>query len=253
MWLRQRGRFRRALPLLQRAVTQSKASARPHVVASLSNNLGLIYKDVGEYDAAARAYRDALALCLPDRGWSNDLATLCHNLGGINHARGSYDKAERFARLGIRIRMRIRKSTARALARDVVALAAILHARGKYVDAEQEYLRGIRLLSGSPRRDYELAVAQGGLAALYVDAARLEDAAALMQQCLITKQKCFGTSHPDYLLTLNNFGVLQWKRGNRDAARQILHETARAFNVCLGPTHPRTIAARDQLHIANVC
>lgn len=90
--LRLQGQFVRAEPLLREALAtaeQAPSSEGGALVEAL-NALGLC-KYLGRYDEARGHYERALALLEPaGAGDPDDIATLYHNLGGVEHARGHY-------------------------------------------------------------------------------------------------------------------------------------------------------------------
>jgi tetratricopeptide (TPR) repeat protein len=70
-----------------------------------------------------------------------DMATLYHNLGGLEHARGRYARVEPWARQAVAIREQALGPEHPAVAADVAALAAILDAQGQEAEAEALYRR----------------------------------------------------------------------------------------------------------------
>ncbi len=84
-------------------VARAEPVLRDAVIAL--NTLGLLYKELARYDEARVLYRRALSLLtsLPDPS-SDDIATLYHNLGGIEHAAGDHAAGEPLARQGLAIR-----------------------------------------------------------------------------------------------------------------------------------------------------
>src|SRR5690348_2301059 len=74
---------------------------------SLLNDLGVVCKCLGAFDEAEGAYRRALDIAEhflnPD---DPRMATLYHNLGGLEHARGRHMEGEPFARRSVEIRER---------------------------------------------------------------------------------------------------------------------------------------------------
>src|SRR5204862_3703388 len=106
-------------------------------LAAALNALGLLYKDLSRYDDARDFYERALSVV--ERAAESDdreIATLYHNLGGIEHARHNYAAGEPFARKGLEIRKRLPDRDENALAADMVALAAILDGQRKFDEAE---------------------------------------------------------------------------------------------------------------------
>ena len=65
-----------------------------------------------------------------------EIATLYHNLGGPEHARGEYARGEPFARRSVEIRERALGPDHIDVAADVAALAGLLDGQGKYEESE---------------------------------------------------------------------------------------------------------------------
>ena len=124
-----RGDYRRAEHLFQRALKLVECVLGPSdiEVATVLNNLGVLYKELGRFDEAESVYQRAMALVLAARGEaSREVATLYHNLGGLEYARRRYAKGEPHARRGLEIRERLLGPDHPDVAADAAALAAIL-------------------------------------------------------------------------------------------------------------------------------
>src|SRR5262245_52510965 len=97
----QRGDYQRAAAEYHQAVTlaQTCDAITPLELSSLLNSLGIVCKYLGAYDEAEASYRRSLAIAEqvlgPDDAW---FASLYHNLGGLEHARGRHVAGEPFAR-----------------------------------------------------------------------------------------------------------------------------------------------------------
>src|SRR5262249_12479077 len=95
------GQYRKADVILGRALTLARESYGRDGVETwpLLNARGVLYKYQGRFSEAARLYRRALKLLTAAHGRDHpDLATIYHNLGGLEHARGRHAKGEPFAR-----------------------------------------------------------------------------------------------------------------------------------------------------------
>lgn len=104
---RQIGRLDEAEALLREALIAAEQQERRDLLAGIHSNLGLLLTDLGRFDRALRAYREALD-CLggdtafvPDiRGRIlNNLAALLHRLGHVALARTLYRQAVELVRL----------------------------------------------------------------------------------------------------------------------------------------------------------
>src|SRR5439155_25419661 len=101
------------------------------------NALGMLYKYAGRFDEAAALYDRALGLAERIHGSEHvSLASLLHNVGGLEHARGEYAKGEAPARRSVELRERALGADHPAVAADVAALAAIVDGLGRHDEAE---------------------------------------------------------------------------------------------------------------------
>ena len=104
--------------------------------------LAVLYKYTARFATAARLYRRALAVTTQALGPEHpDVATIYHNLGGLEHARGRYTRGEPWARRAVTVRKRALGPDHPAVAADMAALAAILDAQGNDTEAEALYRR----------------------------------------------------------------------------------------------------------------
>jgi tetratricopeptide (TPR) repeat protein len=247
--LRERGDYRTAAPLLERAQRLAEryfGADAPELIAFL-NERGVLCKFSGRFALGERLYRRALALSEQAFGADHPAqATLYHNLGGLEHARGRYDRAEPLARKSVELRRRKRSPGHPEVAADEVALAAILERTGHRDEAEQLYRRALRNYRRRHGRvHYEVAVVLEGLAGLQ----RGRAAEQCYREALAIKQQLFGETHPELAVTLNNLGVHYLDGGDRRAA-SLLERALALFSPQLGARHPSTITCRRNLELA---
>src|SRR5207249_5051867 len=94
------GRYAEAEALFQRALALATESFGPKhlAVASVLNNLAVVYKYSGRFDEAERLYWRALPIIEKAGGPEHpDVASVYHNLAGLEHAREEYARGEPFA------------------------------------------------------------------------------------------------------------------------------------------------------------
>ena len=87
----EQGEYTRADLLLRRALARAERlfGSDDFDLASILNNLGILYKYQGRYAEAEPLYQRALAIVERVRGPDHpDVASIYHNLGGLEHARG---------------------------------------------------------------------------------------------------------------------------------------------------------------------
>lgn len=205
-------------------------------------------KDLGRYDDARAFYARALSLLQRSAARSeHDVATLYHNLAGVDHARRDFAAAEPNARRGVELRRALGDDD-EALARDLVAFGAILDGQQKYDEAEILYLEALATLERAPQRNaIEIAVALNNLGAHYLQRGRTTEATQLLARCDSMKCELLGARHPDRAVTLNNFAAARKGAGDLAGARASYRDAVDILEAALGAQHPKTMVCRRNL------
>jgi tetratricopeptide (TPR) repeat protein len=233
--------YRRALRDIRR-----RLPAGDRLLAHALNGLGVLRKAEGRYAEALAYYRRALVHVA--RGDRTMLATIHHNLGGSEHARGRHAMAEVHARRSVRLRAALVGPEHPALAGDLAALAAIVEARGHLDQAADLYARALaifrRTLGG---RSVEVGLTLASLAGLEHQRARTARARGLFTRALAILETLLGRHHADVALTINNLGVLERDAGHGARADRLFRRAVGSFERTLGGRHAHTRAARRNL------
>ena len=104
------------------------------------NNLGILYKYTGKFDDAKILYETALANIEREYGREHiSTASLYHNLGGLEHARGDFAAGEEPARKAWEIRANALGSHHPDALADAVAYAGVLDGLERYDESEKIY------------------------------------------------------------------------------------------------------------------
>jgi tetratricopeptide (TPR) repeat protein len=226
------------------AETKRVLGPRDLDIASLLNNLGVLRKYQGRFDEAVVFYRRALPLLKAEARRSGEggaLATLYHNLGGIEHARGRYAAGEPHARRSVALREAELGPNHIAVAADVAALAALVEGRGRLDEAAALYSRALAIFRRKlGPRSAEVALDLAGLASVRQAQGRLAEAGRLYARALALQERVFGRRHPEVAMTLNNFAALERERGELSRARQLYARAWRTYRVTVGDRHRYT-------------
>jgi len=233
----------KALSLIDRINCSRELDAVP-----LYNLLGIVYKYMGNFDGAAEAYRTCRQILRSNHMEDGTLAVLYHNLGGLEHSKGRYGLAERYARKGLTIREKVLGAAHPDTAADMAALAAILHERGKYEQAKDIYLQVLSIFRKLARRqsqyEYDVAINLNNIAATYTALGKTEVAETNYKKALKLKQRILGGDHPDLGMTLNNLATLYVQQKKFKKAEPLQLRCLALFEKNLGKQHPRFLAAR---------
>ena len=209
-------------------------------VSGILNNLGVLRKYQGRYAEAIVFYKRALALLGRSRDLDS-LATLHHNLGGIEHARGRYAAGEPHARRSVALREKALGANHPVVAADVAALAALVEGRGRLDEAARLYERALAVFRRTlGPRSAEVGLNLGGLAALRQRQGRTREAERLYGEALPILEQVYGRGHPEVALTVNNLAYLVRETGDLPRAERLYARALRSFRRALGPRHPHT-------------
>jgi GT2 family glycosyltransferase/Tfp pilus assembly protein PilF len=237
-WTEAEATGRQALELAEQATGPGSRTT-----ADAANRLAMVCKYTGRFDDAEKLYRRALAVA-EAQGDADFLASICHNLGGLAHARGAYAEGEPWARRAVRIREDAEVGEVVTLAKDRGALAAILVGLGKHEEAG-DLLRRCRDDFGAALGfdHYEVGVAEGNLAALALALGELVAAEQHARRALAIKHAALGEAHPELATTLTTLGVVRRRAGDRAEAEALHRRALAVLEPAVDRTHPllRTI------------
>jgi len=243
---RRQGKYTAAARSLAAARALSETEdLEPGQRAGVSNALGILAKDTGRYDDAARHYAAIPALLEPALGSNSPLlAPAYHNIAGLAHVQGHFAEAEEPARRALALR---EKGTAdpTGVAADAAVLGAVLSGLGRYDEAEGLFRRALSTWEHRYGPDhYEVAVNLHNLAAVAQGRGDRAAAERLFTTALQIKARALGDRHPEVAVVHNNLAVLYTKQGRTeealrhyDAALDILQQT-------VGSAHPTTVTCR---------
>jgi tetratricopeptide (TPR) repeat protein len=244
-WRRQ-GRYREAEPAFRQALALAASAFGPDSleVSYTLNDLAITFKFSGRFDEAEQLYRRSLEILTRAVGTDEhpDVASLYHNLGGLEHARGRFAKAEKPARRSVEIRERALGPDHFHVAADRAALASILDALGRQDEAEQLLRQALAVFERHYGPDhYEVAVNLNNLAAIEQRRGNLEQAEALYRRALAIKERVLGPASPETGFTLNNLAVVCRRRGHLEEAEALYQRALQVLEGGLEPTHPSII------------
>lgn len=233
------GLLREALVLAERVLGPEDAD-----VAFTLNHLGIVHKHQGRFDDGEIVYRRALAI-LEANKTGVELASIYHNLGGLEHARGRPEHGVRWARKSVAVREAALGADHPTVAADVAALAALLADLEEYEEAETLYLRAFRQFEQAYGLEhYEIAVTWSNLAAVLAATDRTAAAEDYYLRALALKERLLGADHPDTALTAHNLATLLVEADRADEALPLFDRAVATFMRTLGPDHPHTQTAR---------
>jgi len=241
------GDYRGARAAFSRALRRAEVEGESGEIAAALNGLGMCAKYLGQWEVGLRHYGRAIRIARRAGFWRSE-ADLLHNLGGIEHARGRFRRAERWAQAGIALR-RHHGDSGVPLALDVAALAAIVQGRGQLDAAARLYAQALGVLRARlGARHFEVAFNMAQLAALEHARGRLRRSRTLYTAALPALQRLLGARHPVVARVAANFAVLLGDVGELRRAKALESQALRALESVLGPRHPDVVELRSAVH-----
>jgi tetratricopeptide (TPR) repeat protein len=238
------GDYRAAEKAHKRALTLAKKKLPEEEAATSMNGLAIVYKYTAKFDEALKLYRGALAILeriTKDPDADPAIATVQHNLGGLEHSRGRFSRGEPHARRSVEIRERAAGKDHPAVAADVAALAAILDGQGKHEEAERLYKRAIAIFEKKLGKEhFEVAFNIAQLAVLYQSSDRYAEADRHYAKAIPLLEKSLGKHHPTVALTLSNLASLRVEQGAKAKAKPLYRRALSIYEKTLGKKHPDT-------------
>ena len=171
------------------------------------------------------------------------MATLYHNLGGLEHARGRYAEGEPYARRSVAIREAALGPNHLEVAADLAALAGDPGWAGESWKKPRRST-GARSTSSSPGLDTTIIICRSASTTWPRSISRAEMpllAETYYRWALANREKLLGPDHPDVALTLSNLGVLMQSEGKIEAAESLYQRALRIFERSVTADHPHAV------------
>ncbi|MEO0536102.1 MAG: tetratricopeptide repeat protein [Cyanobacteria bacterium P01_A01_bin.123] len=213
----------------------------------LLNDLAIVYKYWGKFEAAEDLYQTALAALIERHGEQHiEVATIYHNLGGLNHSRRHYVEAEPYARKSYQLHVDLLGADHAKTIADAAALGSILHGLEQYDDAIAYFEAAIAFFEQQfGPIHYEIAINLNNLAASLQAKGELESAEQAYRRALELKETLLGSEHPDVAISLNNLASLLQKMDRSTEAGELFERAIACFEATVGPEHPNTQLCRN--------
>ena len=241
-YLRERGRYGEAEPLLQRALQiriQTRGQEHPDV-ASCLDELAILSFRQGKYEQAEPLHRRALHIWEKTLG-SEDLqvARPLYGLARLHLRQGKYEQAEPFYRRALHIWEKNLGPEHPEVAKSLDGLAILYSHQGKYEQAEPLYRRALHIWEKSLGPQHPLvAYALLGLADLSYEQGKDEQAESFYRQALHIQEQTLGPEHPDLTYALGGLADIFSRQGKYEQAETCYRQALSLWEQTSGPEHP---------------
>jgi tetratricopeptide (TPR) repeat protein len=242
IYLRDRGLYEQAEPLLQSALAISEqvlGSEHPDTARSL-NDLGWLYYHQGKYEQAAFLYQRALVIREQVLGALHpETATTLNDLALLYENQGKYEQAEPPLQRALTIREEILGPEHPDVGESLNNLAILYYHQGKYEQAEPLYQHALSIREQVLGPEHpDTAQSLDNLAVLYRYQGKYEQAEPLHQRALAIFEQVLGPEHPDTAIALHNLAQLSSARGEYEKAELLFQRALWIREQALGSEHP---------------
>jgi len=224
----------------------------PAVRADLLREIGLIYKNLGEYDEAGRLLSEAAMLHEETFGPDDPRTLLAlQDRAGAESVIGHDTTADSLYERVLEGWARIGGSTDDRYLAALHDRAVVYRNQDRPEEAEAGFSQVLATMRRLGREDDPTALAAlTNLAVLYMRTGRLDESEPLLQEAVDRRRRILGGEHPRTLSTQSSLGSLYRLQGRHDEAVGILRATLDAQRRVLGDRHPAYSVTLE--YLANV-
>lgn len=207
--------------------------------AGLSNRIGSILHQNGEYDAALELFRHAHGICRKLLGPGALMTATCHiNIGAIHCGNGDYDQALTEYSHALSIRTSQLGSNSVGAASVWCHIGRVLLDQEDYAGALEQYRAANAVVVD---KDHELAAhSYNGIGNALESMGDLEGALEAYRKALTIRKRSLGSNHVDTAISYSLTGRVLKALGDRDGAMQEYSECLSIRSSVLGSEHLET-------------
>ncbi|MBI9018095.1 MAG: tetratricopeptide repeat protein [Phycisphaerae bacterium] len=223
--------YDKAIEIYEQALAEI-SDADKEYEATYLNNLGLLYRQLAQYDKAEPLYKQALAIDEEVLGKDHpEVATACNNLASLYSDTNRLKEAEPLMLRALAINEKALGKDHPNVATNCNNLALLYCQTNRLNEAEPLMLRALAINEKSFGKDHpKVALRQWSLAVLYQDTERLDKAGPLYERAIEIYQKfkrSTGHFHPHWQNIVDSYGDYLLQTGlSEDQADAKLKEIA---------------------------
>ncbi len=236
-----------AREILERGAARINAElrARPAIRAALTETIGRVYFNLGEYKPAARMLEESLRLRTSLRGAEHSaIAATRNELAAVLIRTADYDRAGSLLQQALAYNREAHGDRDTTVAANLFNLAELSQLTGE-LDRAEEYATESLAIYESQEEGYAREIAEGKSALARILRARgdLAGAEKLYREAIASIRRHLGNDHPLLAYQLQNLAVVLRARGNVDAAEAMFRESIDFTRRVLGEEHDLAAAS----------
>ncbi len=219
---------------------KTELSEQPLIQARLMDTMGLVYRNLGLYDAASSLLEQALNKRRQTLG-KDDLivSRSLHSLGTLVYAKGDFSQAEKLFREALEIKRKFLDDEDLEVAEVLNDLAMALTALGNLTDSEPLYRESLainRKILGNEHERVAQSVNNFGM--FLYRKGDYDEAEKLFREALEMNRRLLGAEHPEVSTNINNLALVLRDKGSYEEAEEMFRQVMELDRKFLGENHP---------------
>ena len=250
-YLRERGQYRQAKPLAERAVTLAETALGPNdlEVAWRRDELGRVLRELADLSSAREQFERALAIgeaaLGPDHPTvgtlRNNLGLVLQDLGDLPGARGQFERALAIGEAAL-------GPDHPSVATWRSNLGLVLQALGDLPGAREQFERALAIGEAALGPDHPtVGIRRGCLGFVLRALGDLPGAREQFERALAISEAALGPDHPDVAIWRSHLGLVLQDLGDLPGAREQFERALAIGEAALGPDHPDVGTWRNNL------
>jgi serine/threonine protein kinase/Flp pilus assembly protein TadD len=215
-------------------------AGQPEIQARLLETIGRVQLNLGQFEAAERAYRRALELRRGLAGAASaEAAAVLQRLAEIDFERARYPQAGAGAREALALRRALYGELHPAVAESLHLVALVARQAGDLGEAERLHREALAIQRATlPPDDPALADSSNYLGIVRRRRNDYAGAEAAYREAIAIWRRALGDDHPKVAMATNNLALVAHVAGDYGEARVLFEELLPVRLRLLGETHP---------------
>lgn len=241
---------KQALTIAQQLWTNYK---QPYLLANL-NNLGLLYRDIGNYNEGIFYVQQALEICQKSCPDEDIIVALNLNiLGSLYFSQGKYEEATPYIKKALEIRQKLHLGDHPDLAISLSDLGNIYFNQGKYEESEFYLNQSLKMQQRLyPNGHPHIVVNLNNVSLLYRNLRNYKEGVFYAQQALEMCQKLYPkrfypNGRPEIAVSLNSLGSLYSSQGKYEDAEPYHYQALEMQRALYPKNHPEIATSLNNL------
>lgn len=247
------GKYAQAEPVAQELLRRADRvfKDQPANLATLIENVGMLYTAEGKYSVVEQLYQRALKIRQASFGSDHpSVAQSLYSLAHLYREQGNYSAAEPLYQRALRIQEKALGPDNPAVAWTLNGLGLLYGEQGKYAAAEPLHQRALKIWEKALGADHlDVANALDSLASLYREQGKYAQGEPLLQRAVRIREKSLGANHPVVAQSLNDLALLYGDEGKHVEAAALLERAVKISEGRLGSQHPMVATYLNNLGI----